>query len=111
MDFQSLLYDPIYDAIGVSASLTSSAGTTASITVLDRTSGVAVADRTLIETIKPACVVRAVELAANSIARADLSNGNITFNGATWRIKGTQARPSPNGEADGEYLLFLLNEG
>jgi hypothetical protein len=111
MDFQSLLYDPIYDAIGVSASLTSSAGTSASVTVLDKTAGVAVGTNSLVETVKPACIVRAAELASNNIARADLSNGNITFNGATWRIKGTQPRPSPNGEADGEYLLFLLNEG
>lgn len=111
LDYQSLLYDPIYGTLGVAASLTSSEGTTAIVTVIDQTVGVAVSDNPLIETTRPACKVRATELAANGIARADLPDGEIIFNGTTWRIKATQPVPSPNGEADGEYQLILLSEG
>lgn len=111
MDYQALLYNPIYNTLAVAATLVTATGVTASVKVKDETKGVAVADKTLIETVKPGCFVRAAELASNGIARADLTDGSITFNGSSWRIKATQPKPSPNGEADGEYLLILLSEG
>ena len=106
MDWQTLLYDPIYNAIGVTAT-----GLSASVTVIDKTSGVAIPDRTQIETVKPVANVRAMELSAKGIALADLPESVITFNGNDWRIKTTRAIPSPAGEADGEIMLILLSEG
>ena len=111
MDYQALLYSPIYVSLGVTAELVTSAGTSATVTVLDKTTGIDVGTDTIVETIKPACIVRAAELSDNDITRTDLPEGQITFNGNTWRIKSTQPKPSPNGESDGEYILFLLNEG
>lgn len=109
--YQAQLYDPIYDAIGVSAELTSSAGATATVTVIDKTTGIAVADKAMIETVLPVAVVRAVELASAGITREDLKDGTVTFNGASWRVKSTRPKPSPKGEADGEIMLILLSEG
>jgi hypothetical protein len=56
-------------------------------------------------------MVRARELAAAGILVSDLPDGAITFNGATWRIKTYEPRPSPLGEGDGEIMLILLSEG
>jgi hypothetical protein len=106
MDYQSLLYDPIYNMLGVPAT-----GLDQTITVIDKTTGVAIPDKTLIETVRPVANVRAKELAQKNIAVADLPENIITFNGNDWRIKTTRSVPSPNGEADGEYMLILLSEG
>lgn len=111
IDYQADLYDPIYDTIGVSAELTTSAGTAATVTVIDKTTGIAIADKALIETVSPVAMVRAVELTTADIAREQLKDGTITFNGASWRIKSTRPKPSPKGEADGEMMLILLSEG
>ena len=111
IDYNSLVYDPIYSVRGVAGELSTADGTTASVTVLDRTKGEAVGNNPLVETLKPAALVRARELAANEIEIADVTDGEITFNGKTWRIKSVRARPSSNGEADGQYFLFLTFEG
>lgn len=120
IDYRSLLYDPLYSGMGVAAALTSAAGDEVSVTILDRTAGVDVGvtgawrggfgDRTTIETINPAVLIRAGELADNAIDVADLTDGEITFSGATWRIKSIRPRPSSNGEAAGQYYLFLLQD-
>ena len=62
MDYQALLYSPIYVSLGVTAELVTSAGTSATVTVLDKTTGIDVGTDTIVETIKPACIVRAAEL-------------------------------------------------
>lgn len=111
MDYQAVLYDPIYNSLGVLATLTSSGGVTATVRVLDKTAGVAIDDPVKIETIVPAAKVRVVELTENDIALTDLPQGQITFNGSTWRIKSYKPMPSPNGESDGQALLILLDEG
>lgn len=105
MDYQSLLYNPIYDALGVPAVILGK-----TVTVIDKTAGVAIADKTQIETIRPVANVRAKELSEKSLIVADLPENIINFNGNNWRIKACRAVPSPNGIADGEYILILLNE-
>jgi hypothetical protein len=104
-------YDPIYNTLGVPAELASAGGQSATITAVDRTSGVSIPDpRTQIETVRPVARVRARELEQSGIPVADLPEGQITFNGQTWRIKTYQPMPSPAGEADGEIMLILLFE-
>jgi hypothetical protein len=106
------LYDPIYaSAIGVSATIASSGGQSGTIRAVDKTTGISIPDaRTQIDTVRPVAKVRARELAALGIAVADLPDGTITLNGATWRIKSYQPDPSPEGEADGQIMLILLFE-
>ncbi len=109
--WQANLYDKVYNSpIGVAAAIASSGGQSATVTVIDKTSGILIADaRTQIDSILPVAVVRARELEANAIAVSDLSEGEITFNGATWRIKSYRMDPSPEGEPDGEVRLILEN--
>jgi hypothetical protein len=104
-------YDPIYNTLGVPATLASAGGQSATVTAVDRTSGVSIPDpRTQIETVRPVARVRARELEQAGILVSDLPEGNITFNGQAWRIKTYQPMPSPAGEADGEIMLILLFE-
>ncbi len=110
--WQVNLLDKIYNSpIGVSATLASAGGQSATVTVVDKTLGVSIPDaRTQIETIRPTTKVRARELETAGIAVSDLPEGSITFNGAIWRIKSYRPIPSPEGEADGEIELILLFE-
>lgn len=111
IDFNSLLYDPIYQIKGVAATLASSGGATISIKVIDETQGVTLQGDAMVETIGPSCRVRVKELAANSVALTDLDTGSIEFNGASWRIKSHRMMPNANGENDGQVRLMLLSEG
>lgn len=112
MDYQAVLYDPIYARLGVSATLTPlEPGLSVSLTVIDKTAGIAIdLGDTSLQTVKPAAAVRMVELSENDLEPADVDGGTITFNGKTWTIKGFMPKPSPNGEADGEVLLFLIED-
>jgi|HubBroStandDraft_5_1064220.scaffolds.fasta_scaffold768054_1 hypothetical protein len=115
IDFPSLLYDPVYVALGVPAVLTlnDSAGTTANITVIDATSGIASDERGPggafgLQTIRPVAYVRATELNTNAITPYELEDASIVFNANTWRIESHQPKPSPGGEAAGEIMLILI---
>ncbi len=110
--WQVNLLDKIYNSpIGVSATLTSAGGQSATVTVVDKTAGISIPDaRTQIDTIRPIAMVRARELETAGISMSDLSEGSIAFNGAIWRIKDYRPVPSPEGETDGEIMLILLFE-
>lgn len=106
IDFAGLLLDPIYDALGVCATLYASS--TVTLTVLDKTEGVLLESpnsRLQIGTSKPAACVRLSELACNNIGREDLKDATIHFNGNDWKIVATQAKPLPSGA--GELYLIL----
>lgn len=107
IDINRLLYDPIYQAKGVAATL----GSGAQVTVIDDTNGVTIDGPLGIETIGPSCRVRMTELTANNIATTALTGDSIEFNGASWRIKTFRMMPNANGENDGQVRLMLLSEG
>jgi hypothetical protein len=111
IDYQGVLYNPVYAAVAVEATLLSAAGSEFSVAVVDKTAGVALSDRMNVESIRPVARVRTAELVANGIDMADLPNGLISFNGATWRIKAYRQMPAPTGEMTGETMLILLSEG
>lgn len=106
IDWTALLYNPLYNSLGVAATL----GTTP-VTVIDETRGVGLSGNAVIETVKPAARIRATELADNNIDASSLKDNSLTFNGKTWRIKSHEPLPSKGGEADGQIRLFLLDEG
>ena len=116
-DYSALLYDPIYDAIGVPAELTVVGGAGAvAITVIDDTRPKVVQassterfDRgsTEVRSIGPGAFARIPELDALGITRADYLDAVLTFNGRTWAVRSYELRGSPNGEDLGEVQFFL----
>jgi hypothetical protein len=111
IDYQASLFNPIYNELSVPATLVSGGGTSANISVIDHTTGVALTDRMSVESIRPVARVRTAELVANGIAFSDLPESQISFNGAAWRVKAHRQMPAPTGELTGETMLILLSEG
>lgn len=113
MDYQALLLDPIYAALGVPAKLGLSDGVTfyEGLTVIDKTSGVQLGDKdSKIDSIEPACCIRHKELTDAGLAPSDLDAGTVEFNGSRWTIVGYPKRPVPTGARQGEVLLILSRE-
>lgn len=114
MDWQSLLYGPVYTILGETAVLTVDAlSDPVSLTyAVDKTAGIEISannDRAelSIQTLTPAVAVRMADITDAGLTRANLEGGTIAINGATWRIESSRPRPSPQGEAEGELLLLL----
>ncbi|TPN44870.1 hypothetical protein [Mesorhizobium sp. B1-1-7] len=117
MDWQALLYAPIYATLGVEAVLTVACGDPpiktgadgGPLLVLDKTAsyvtGIGGRFQAEVMTVTPSAIVRAVDLV--EIDREKLHDAELVFNGKTWLIDTFAPKPSPNGEADGELLLFL----
>lgn len=111
IDWQGQLYDPLYSAFGVTASLDlDDSDSPYSLTVVDRTAGLVMTDagNVDVQTVLPAALVRMSELTENGIAAAGLDGREIAFNGKTWRVESTRPKPSPEGEATGELVLLLI---
>ncbi len=106
IDFDSLLYAQTYATFGTTAT-----GLSADITVIDDTEGVAIPDKTGIETVRPVARVRASELALAGITIDSLAENVITFNGGSWRIKAARQMANKNGVDGGQVMLILLSEG
>ena len=92
------------------------------MTVIDKTAGVesASSPTSFVTTLRPAADVRATELAGLQLTRKDLTDGQLapapdappgTLGGNTWRIERVEPRPGPQGEASGEYRMFLMDQG
>jgi hypothetical protein len=107
IDYSALLYDPIYDVLGVPATLTIGA-TEVALTVIDETR-----PKTRTEggvetsSVGPGAFVRIPELVAQGIARSDWIGSTLTFNGRSWIVREAPVQGSPNGEDLGE-VRFLL---
>jgi hypothetical protein len=101
-------YDTIYAALGVAGTIEiADSDAVFNVTLIDKTGGIQVSEDPSVASIKPAAVVRVYELASLGIARAFLTDGTVTLNGASFQITGTLPRPAPTGEAGGELFLIL----
>jgi hypothetical protein len=103
-------YDALYAQFGQAATLFMD-GFEVSVTAIAKIAGASIdppGTAVEVQTIRPAADVRMSELAGNGIERADLKGGTIEVAGATWRIETTLPRPSPEGEANGEVRLVLI---
>ena len=88
IDFDALVFGPVYDTFGEPAVLTLGPASY-DVVVIDNTKGVTIDDGGMIgvQTIRLAVDVRRSALVALGIAIGDLIDGELAFNGATWRIK------------------------
>ena len=111
MDYQGLLYDPVYLVLGVAAVLQMGPplGDVA-LTAIDKTAGITIAHAVDVETTLPAATVRAAELVAAGVDLVDCDGKTLTLNGKDWRIASLEPKPSPNGQDDGE-IYFILDGG
>lgn len=113
IDWQTNLYDPIYDTLGADAALTPGTGGSAvTVRTIDKTAGLEVADARSpgLLTIKPAAIIRISDLNDNGLTREDLNDGTIVLDGKTWRIQAHLLKPGPEGELRGEAVLLLIDE-
>lgn len=115
LDYQALLYDPIYDTLGIAATIKSGKTSLSfDLTAIDKTSGVAVTEdqNSNIQTILPAAFIRAREMTSLGLSKDDLNGGILTLKpdnlpSSSWKITSHRPDPSPKGEQDGQYYLFL----
>lgn len=116
VDVAGILYGSgslLYSVLGSAATLVDVDGESFALTVIDKTSGVEVefGGDVAVATIKPACVVRSSELSTQGVDSSKMKGGQITFNGATWKIENKMPRPGPSGESTGEVMLLLTGTG
>lgn len=110
MQFNSVLLNPIYDALGVEIELACLFGAKYKLTAIDKTSGIEVGSSSVdVGTIRPALAIRASELNDLGLRPHDLEEAIVSMNGKEWTIKTTLIRPSPNGELDGEIYAILMD--
>lgn len=108
IDFSEMLYDPIYDRLGVPATLTVAAVGAVALTVIDETRPKTITSGSgEVISIGPGAFVRMPELTENGIARDDLIDSVLTFNGRNWKVLASELRGNPNGEDAGELRLLL----
>ena len=88
IDFDALVFGPVYGTFGQPAVLTIGSSIY-DVVVIDNTRGVTVDEGGMIgvQTIRPAADVRRSSLVRLGIVFGDLVDGEIAFNGVTWRIK------------------------
>lgn len=103
----SVRLNPIYRTQAVDAVIDLGNGAEFPLRALDKTAGRQVGTGVEVETLGPAAVIRATELAALGIDQSDLDFANFLLNGVSWIIQSVRPLPGALGEADGEYMLFL----
>jgi streptogramin lyase len=111
LDWKSLLYAPIHQILGESATLYPvGSGSPVAMTVLDKTGGIEVSDGSGVDigTVRPAAVLRKHELTNAGLTNADLEGATLALNGKFWLVKSWFPRPAPNGETDGEVWLIMI---
>ena len=104
IDFDALVFGPIYDTFGQPAELT--IGTSRyDVVVIDNTKGVTVDEAGMIgvQTVRPVADVRRSTLVGLGIAFEDLIDGEIAINGTAWRIKSFLE--------NGDELRLILMQG
>lgn len=114
LDFSALMHDPIYQTLGVPATLTQGESE-AALTVIDNTRPVTintVGNPAEVRTVGPGAYARVQELTAQGITRAQYIDAILAFNGRTWTVRSYEFTGNPNGEDYGEVRFLLkVNDG
>src|SRR5262245_33830811 len=95
IDYSALLYDPVYDEIGVDATLSTGTAGEIDLIVIDytrRKSSMTTTDSGSIDvrSVGPAAYARMPELIAKGINRQDLNGSTLTFNRRSWTVRNNE---------------------
>jgi hypothetical protein len=111
MDYSGLLYDPVYAALGVPATLSMGTAGEFALTVIDNTrakSNTTTASSGVdVRSVRAGAFVRVPELMQNGISPDQYRGSILTFNGRSWIVQNHEMSGSPNGEDLGQVLLLL----
>jgi len=108
LDYSALLYDPVYNEIGVEAQfINGEFEVTLSVIDDTRPKLLPAGINADVRGMGPGAFVRIPELERNGISRDDWMDASLNFNGRSWLVRSYELRGSPNGEGSGE-VLFLL---
>lgn len=112
LDYQALLYAPIYEQFGQAATLTTTGGDEITLTVQDKTAPSSFAGIGVeFQAFRPTALVRMAEIAAAGITPIDdVQGGELAMSGKSWSIKSFEYVPSPAGIDDGELRLILKDD-
>ena len=88
LDFDDLVFGPVYDVFGQPAVLATDAGLF-DLVVIDHTRGVTVDEGGMVgvQTIRPAADIRRSALSVLGVSKKHLLDAQLTFGGASWQIK------------------------
>lgn len=112
VDYSALLFDPVYEALGVPATFAADTDTAeVGIIVIDdtRPKALPIGSEAAAEvrSVGPGAFARIPELIEKGIPRAAYLNAQLTFNGRSWVVRSWDLRGSPNGEDLGEVRFAL----
>lgn len=108
IDWDALLYDPLYANFGTAAVLTPLAGPSVAATVIDYTQGVEIAAGVELPVVRPACFIRRLELDDAGLVEQDMLGGAVSMNGNVWTVSDIRQRPGPKGKNTGEIVFILI---
>jgi hypothetical protein len=106
-EYRYSFFGPQYAVYGRPAVLQLGVGTFEDLVAIDMATGVSLAGDIVLETVRPHARMLRGDLDDRGILVEQLDGGSIALNGKVWTIMAHQAKPSPNGEADGEVWLML----
>ena len=112
-NYQTLLYDPVYEEFGQLASLTLRGSNSAiSVTVNNRTKPSSFAGFNGVEfqAFKPTALVRMAEIGTLGVTAEQIQGGHLIMDGTRWAVKSYEYEPSPVGISDGQLRLFLHSD-
>lgn len=112
VDYQALLYGPVYETFGQAATLLTVNGDEVSLMVCNKTAPSSFVGHGIeFQAFRPtALVLMSQILAANLTPIDDIQGGELTMDGKTWSIKSFEYVPSPVGIDDGELRLILKDD-
>ncbi len=109
IDWDGLLYGPVFDVLAVDAVLTISAVARV-VRVIDATHGIVIEQSGFaLGEIKPVAFIEQSTLTELAVTAAALHDQTLLVNGTLWRIKNTYAKPV-EGKASGDWMLVLIKD-
>lgn len=108
IDWDALLYDPLYANFGTAAVMTPPVGASVAVLAIDHTRGVEIQSGVELPVIRPAAFVRRSEMDDNNLTEQSMLGGTIALNGYTWTVADIRPRPGPDGKGTGESMFVLV---